>query len=66
MYFPSDATQSYPLSRLQLVVQTFGTKYTNQINFKVPKVDKPTNKKTYHKTLGTSVKKAQRPLPFCI
>ena len=42
-------TQNYPFCRLQSVVETFehSTKRTNELKFtKVPKIDKPTNKKT--------------------
>ena len=37
----------------------------NQNSEKVPKVVKPTKKKRYYGTLGTSVKTAQCPLPSC-
>ena len=40
MHIPNDDTQNYPFCRLKLVVQT------NNNLVKVPKVVKPTNKKT--------------------
>ena len=49
IYIPNDDTQNYPFCRLKFVVETFehSIKITNQSNFtKVPKVFKPTNKKT--------------------
>ena len=52
MYIPIDHTQNYPFCRLlQLVVETFGldtqlNEPTNQNSIKVPKVDKPKNKKS--------------------
>ena len=49
MYIPHKVTQNYPFYRLKLMVETFGhstKKPTNQNLLKVPKVDKPTNKKT--------------------
>ena len=49
MYIPDDDTpKKYPYCRLHLVFKTFKTQLnelTNQ-NSKVPKVSKPTNKKT--------------------
>ena len=42
MYIPNDDTQNYHFFRLQLVLESFG--HSNLI--KVPKVVKPTNKKT--------------------
>ena len=60
-YIPNDDKQDYPLYYiciLQLVVETFGhsSERINQTNFwKVTRVVRPTKKKTYHKTLGTSV-----------
>ena len=41
MYTPNDDTQSYPLCRLQLVVETFG-----HSTIKVPKVVRSANKKS--------------------
>ena len=38
MYIPNDATQNYPLCKLQL------NEPTNQNSIKVPNVIKPTNK----------------------
>ena len=58
MYILYDDAQNFPFCGLQLVVETFGysTWWINQSNFtKVPKVIKPTNKKRYCMTLGTSV-----------
>ena len=58
MNIPSDDTQNYPFCRLQLVVETIwhSISWNNQSNaIKVPKVVKPTNKKTLLKTLRTSV-----------
>ena len=49
MYITDDDTQNYPLCRLQLVVEMFAhsTWWINQSKFpKVPKVVRPTNKKT--------------------
>ena len=49
IYIPNDDIQNYPFGRLQLVVETFGhsNKLTNQSKFTIiPKVVKPTNKKT--------------------
>ncbi len=46
MYIPNDATQ-------KVVVETFELNESKGI--KVPKVVKPTIKKSYYKTLGTSV-----------
>ena len=52
MHIPNDDTRNHPFCRLQLVVKTFGPmdiqldKPTNQNPIKVPKVVKPTNKKT--------------------
>ena len=50
MYIPNEDTQNSLFCRLQVLVETFG-----QASLKVPKVVKPTNKKTLLKTLGTSV-----------
>ena len=58
-------TQNYPL----LVVETFDTQLnepTNQNLTKVPKVLKPTNKKCYYKTLGTSVLKSSMSSPSLV
>ena len=48
MYFPNDDTHNYLFCRLQLVVKTFlnSTQWTNQKLVKVPKLVKPTYKKT--------------------
>ena len=49
MYFPSDDTQNKPFCRLQYFLKRLGTHLnepTNQNSLKVPKVFKPTNKKT--------------------
>ena len=49
MYIPNANTQNYPFCRFQFGVKTFGHtiyKPTNQNLLKVPKVGKPTNKKT--------------------
>ena len=49
MYIPNYDTRNNPLFKLKLVVETFehSTKWTNESKFtKVPKVVKPTNKKT--------------------
>ena len=47
IYISNDDTQNYLFCRLQLVVKTFGlNKPTKQNSIKVPKVFKPTNKKT--------------------
>ena len=65
MNIPNDDTQYYPFCRLKLVVETFehSTYLTNQSKFtKVPKVDKPTNKKGYYKTFGTGVITAHCPI----
>ena len=54
-YIPNDDTQNHSFCRLQLVVETFGySTYepTNQNSIKVPKVVKPTNKKTLLKDFG--------------
>ena len=51
-------TYNYHISRLKLAVETLDTQInqpTNQNAIKVSKVVKPSNKKQYHKTLGTSV-----------
>ena len=51
MYIPNDDTQNYPICRLKLVVETLDTQLnepTNQNTIKVPKVVKPTNKKTLY------------------
>ena len=66
MYIPNDENQNYFFCRLQLVVETFGTKLNktnNQNSIKVPKVVKSTNKKLYYKTFGTSLNK-QPNVPF--
>ena len=66
MWISNDDTQKYPFCRLQFVVETFGhsTLWTNQSKFtEVPKVIKPTIKKTCHKTLGTIVRNSQLSLP---
>ena len=55
MYIPNVDTQNYPFGRLQLVVETFGQSNNKQTNYnwiKVPKVGKPTNKKTFLKDFG--------------
>ena len=53
MYITNDDTRNSFFFKLQLVVEMFG--YRNNANFtKVPKVVKPTNKKTLLKTLGAS------------
>ena len=44
MYIHNDDTQNYPFCRLELVVST--NEQTNHNLIKVPKVVKPTNKKT--------------------
>ena len=48
MYNPNDDTKTYPVCRLQLVVDTLDTQHMNQpIKIqRVPKVVEPTNKKT--------------------
>ena len=49
MYIPYYYTQNYPICRLKVVVETFGhsiLRPTNQNSISVPKVVKPTNKKT--------------------
>ena len=45
-YITNDDTQNYPFCRLPLVVDTQLNELTNQNSIKVPKVAKPTNKKT--------------------
>ena len=50
MYIPNDDIQNYNFCRFQLLVEMFGhlTKSSNQSKFnQVPKVVKPTNKKTF-------------------
>ena len=49
MYIPNADTQNYPFCRLQLVVDTQLKESTNQNELKVPKVVRPTNKKTLFK-----------------
>ena len=54
-YIPNDNTENYPFCRLKLKVKTFGhsiNKPTNQNSIKVPKLVKPTNKKTKLKLWG--------------
>ena len=49
IYISSDDTQNYPFCRFQLMVEKFGNLKQNEpfnSKFKVPMVDKPTNKKT--------------------
>ena len=49
-YIPNDNTQNYPLFKLQFVVETLDTQLneiTNPNSIKVPKVVKPTYKKTF-------------------
>ena len=48
MYIPNEETQNYPFCRLKLVIKMFrhSTKWTNKKLIKVPKIVKPTNKKT--------------------
>ena len=46
IYIPNDDTQNYPFCRLLLVVDNQLNETTNQNTTKVPKVIKPTNKKT--------------------
>ena len=46
MYISNDDTQNYPFCRLQLVAEMFDTQINKPTNKKVPKVVKPTNKKT--------------------
>ena len=56
MYIPNDDTQDHPFCRLKLNLKRLNSQIdvpTNQIQ--VPKVVKPTNKKSFCKTLGTSV-----------
>ena len=58
MYVPNDGTQNYAFCRFQLVVEPLNIQLnepTNQNSIKVSKVVKPTNKKSYYKTLRTSV-----------
>ena len=60
MHIPNDDTQNYAFCRLQLVVETLDMdtlliEPTNQTKIKVPKVVKP----TFKKTLGTSVINSQ-------
>ena len=57
MYILNYDTQNYPFCRLQLVghLDTLSNEPTNQNSIKDPKVIKQTNKKSYYKTLGTSV-----------
>ena len=50
MYITNDYTQNYPFCRIQLLVKSLDTQIvetTNQNSIKIPKVFKPTNKKTY-------------------
>ena len=47
IYIPDVNTQSYPFCRLKLTVETFGHSTEINIYFKVSKVGKLTNKKTY-------------------
>ena len=48
MYIPNYDTQYYPLCRLKLVIESQNIQFIELINQnqKVPKVDKPTYKKT--------------------
>ena len=59
MNIPNDDTQNYSFCRLQLMVKTFGqsTKWTNQSKFNKSPKDclNQQIRKSYYKTLGTSV-----------
>ena len=57
MYIPSDDTQNYSVD-YNLWIKRLDTQLneqTNQNSTKVHMIVKPTNKKSYFKTLGTSV-----------
>ena len=57
MYTTNDDAQNHPSCRLQLVdkwLDTLMNESTNKNSIKVPTVVKPTKKKRYYKTLGTS------------
>ena len=65
IYIPNYDSQNYLFCRLKLLVETFehSTLLTKQSKFtEVPKISKQTNKKTFYKTLGTSVINAHCPL----
>ena len=57
IFIPNDDTQNSLFCKLQLLkrLDTQLHESANQNSLKVPKVDKSTNKKTWLKTLGTSV-----------
>ena len=46
MYIPNDETENYPLQLVVQYLDTFFNEKTNQNSIKIPKVVKPTNKKT--------------------
>ena len=49
MYIPNDYTQNYPFYRLKFLLKRLDTQFNepkDQNSIKVPKVVKPTNKKT--------------------
>ena len=68
MYIPSDDTQNYSVD-YNLWIKRLDTQLneqTNQNSTKVHMIVKPTNKKSYCKTLGTSVINSPMSPPFLV
>ena len=66
MYLHNDDAQNNPFCLLQLLVETQLKEPTNQNAIKVSKVVRPTNKKSYYKTSGTSVINSAISPPFLV